>query len=99
MRLLSLSHSVADWGVLCLALRWERIARLLLNQGDTLLVEEWTYVSAMVAARPIDLRWKPVPMDSQGMRADALREILAGWDVEKDGPRYAFPYCGLLFTR
>ena len=67
--------------------RWERIARLLLNPGATLLVEEWAYVSAMTTARPIGLRWQSVPMDSQGMRADALREILAGWDVEKSGPR------------
>ncbi|KAI9453469.1 PLP-dependent transferase [Lactarius psammicola] len=66
---------------------WGRIAKLLLNPGDTLLVEEWTYASALASARPIDLRWQAVPMDSQGMRADALREILAGWNVEKSGPR------------
>ncbi|KAH9022373.1 PLP-dependent transferase [Lactarius deliciosus] len=66
---------------------WGRISKLLLNPGDTLLVEEWTYPSAMASARPIDARWHGVPMDNQGMRADALREILAGWDVEKSGPR------------
>ncbi|KAH9174517.1 pyridoxal phosphate-dependent transferase [Lactarius sanguifluus] len=66
---------------------WSRIAKLLLNPGDTLLVEEWTYPSAIANARPIDVRWHGVPMDNQGMRADALREILAGWDVEKSGPR------------
>ncbi|KAH9174516.1 PLP-dependent transferase [Lactarius sanguifluus] len=66
--------------------RWSRIARLLLNPGDTLLVEEWTYPSAMATALPIDVGWHGVPMDNQGMRADALREILAGWDV-KSGPR------------
>jgi hypothetical protein len=71
----------------CRYFRWDRIARLLLNPGDTLLVEEWAYVSAMATARPIDLRWHAVPMDSQGMRADALSEILAGWDVEKNGRR------------
>lgn len=77
------------WFLVC---RWDRIARLLLDPGDTLLVEEWAYVSAMAAARPIDLRWHAVPMDSQGMRADALREILAGWNVEKNGRRYAPSY-------
>ncbi|KAI9432476.1 pyridoxal phosphate-dependent transferase [Lactarius indigo] len=65
---------------------WNRIAKLLLNPGDTLLVEEWTYPSALASARPIDARWYGVPVDNQGMRADALREILAGWD-EKNGPR------------
>ncbi|KAH9012428.1 PLP-dependent transferase [Lactarius pseudohatsudake] len=66
---------------------WGRISKLLLNPGDTLLAEEWTYPSAIASARPIDARWHGVPMDNQGMRADALREILAGWDVEKSGPR------------
>ena len=42
--------------------RWDRIARLLFNPGDTLLVEEWTYVSAMATARPINLHWQAVPM-------------------------------------
>ncbi|KAH8989736.1 PLP-dependent transferase [Lactarius akahatsu] len=65
---------------------WGRISKLLLNPGDTLLVEEWTYPSALATALPIDVRWHGVPMDNQGMRADALREILAGWDV-KSGPR------------
>ncbi|KAI0247958.1 PLP-dependent transferase [Lactifluus subvellereus] len=66
---------------------WNRISNLLLNPGDTLLVEEWTYPSALTSTRPIDVRWKAVPMDSQGMRPDVLRAILAGWDIEKDGPR------------
>ncbi|KAH9023085.1 PLP-dependent transferase [Lactarius pseudohatsudake] len=56
------------------------------NPGDTLLVEEWTYPSALATALPIDVSWQGVPMDNQGMRADALREILAGWDV-RSGPR------------
>ncbi|KAH9009853.1 PLP-dependent transferase [Lactarius deliciosus] len=66
---------------------WDRIARLLLNPGDTLLVEEWTYPSALGSALPIGVRCHAVPMDNQGMCADALKKILAGWDVEKSGPR------------
>jgi DNA-binding transcriptional MocR family regulator len=60
---------------------------VLLNPGDTLLVEEWAYASALAAARPVDVSWKSVPMDDQGMRADALKAMLAGWDIERDGPR------------
>ena len=71
--------------------RWNRVARMLLDPGDTILVEEWAYASALAAARPIDVRWKTVPMDDQGMRADGLRAILAGWDVERDGARCAHP--------
>jgi aromatic amino acid aminotransferase I / 2-aminoadipate transaminase len=69
--------------------RWSRIARVLLNPRDTLLVEEWAYASALATARPTDVRWKGVPMDNQGMRADALRAILAEWDVERDGVKWA----------
>lgn len=69
--------------------RWSRISKLLLNPGDTLLVEEWTYPSAIASARPIDARWKAVPMDGRGMRPDALRAILTGWSTERDGPRCA----------
>jgi aromatic amino acid aminotransferase I len=76
--------------------RWSRVAKILLNPGDTLLVEEWTYPSALASARPIDVRWKAVPMDGQGMRPDALKEILSGWNVEQDGPRcvgFHWTYC------
>jgi len=67
--------------------RWNRIARLLLNPGDTLLVEEWAFSSALADSRPLGVRWKGVPMDGQGMLPDAFREILAGWNVERDGTR------------
>jgi len=77
------AESYNQW-VVC---RWSRIAKLLLNPGDTLLVGEWTYPSALLTGRPLEIRWKAVPMDSQGMRPDSLRAILIGWDVERDGPR------------
>jgi hypothetical protein len=67
--------------------RWSRIAKLLFNPGDTLLVEEWSYPSALATVRPLEVRLKAVPMDDQGMRPDSLRAILAGWNVERDGPR------------
>ena len=79
-----------------MARRWERIARLLLNQGDTLLVEEWTYVFAMAAAHPIESTCAGNP-SLWTVKVDALREILAGWDVEKDGPRCASSW--LQFAR
>ena len=68
--------------------RWNRIANLLINSGDTLLVEEWAYPTALASSQPLEVRWKAVPMDGQGMRPDSLRAILAGWNVEQDGPRY-----------
>ncbi|KAI0265959.1 PLP-dependent transferase [Gloeopeniophorella convolvens] len=66
---------------------WGRVARVLLDAGDTLLVEEWTYPSALATARPIGVKVRGVAMDGEGMRADSLREVLEGWDVRRDGPR------------
>ncbi|KAI0310919.1 PLP-dependent transferase [Amylostereum chailletii] len=65
---------------------WGRIARVLCDPGDTILAEEWTYPSALASAAPINVRVQPVAMDGQGMRADALREVLEGWD-ERRGRR------------
>jgi len=57
---------------------WVVGSTMLLNPRDTLLVEEWTYPSALALARPIDVRWKVIPIDGQGMHPYALRAILAG---------------------
>jgi hypothetical protein len=39
----------------------------------------------------INVGWKAVPMDSQGMCPNVLREILSGWNVEQDSPRCVLP--------
>src|SRR6267142_704245 len=38
--------------------RWNHVARMLLNLGDTTPVEEWVYTSALAAVHPIDVHWK-----------------------------------------
>ncbi|KAF8655284.1 hypothetical protein AX16_003183 [Volvariella volvacea WC 439] len=54
----------------------------LCNPGEGILVEDWTYSSAVATMVPHGIRPVAVPMDFHGMRGDRLREILVGWDAE-----------------
>ncbi|KAG8818184.1 hypothetical protein FRC17_010913, partial [Serendipita sp. 399] len=73
---------------------WSRVVYSLLNPGDSLLVEEWTYPSALSSALPIGVHMVAVPLDSMGMRPDALRDILENWDESVRG----FKRPRLLYT-
>ena len=66
---------------------WGRIARMLCDPDDAILAEEWTYPSALATTAPLGVRIVGVPMDGEGMRADALRAILIGWDEATQGKR------------
>ncbi|KAF5322822.1 hypothetical protein D9619_000291 [Psilocybe cf. subviscida] len=57
----------------------------LCNPGEGILMSEWTYPSAIFDAHPYGVNPVPVGMDSQGMSAVALREVLSGWDVQARG--------------
>lgn len=78
---------------------WGRVVLTLLNphrgewkDGDKILAEEWTYPSALASAKPLGVGVVPVGMDSEGMSVESLREILEGWDVEKDGKKPRLMY-------
>ncbi|KIM25871.1 hypothetical protein M408DRAFT_17111 [Serendipita vermifera MAFF 305830] len=73
---------------------WSRVVYSLLNHGDSMLVEEWTYPSALASAFPLGVHTVSVPMDSKGMRPDALREILSNWNETERG----FKRPRLLYT-
>jgi aromatic amino acid aminotransferase I len=64
---------------------WVKAVMTLCNPGEGVLASVWTYPSALVAMRPYDIQAVPVAMDGQGMRSDALRELLANWDAEERG--------------
>jgi aromatic amino acid aminotransferase I / 2-aminoadipate transaminase len=66
---------------------WSRAITSLCNSGDFFLTEEWTYPSSMASCQPYNIRPIPVAMDSQGMRVDSLRSILAEWDEAARGAR------------
>ena len=52
------------------------IARLLLRPGDSVLVENPTYMSAIELFRSMDVRLCSVPMDNQGMQVDRVEALL-----------------------
>ncbi|KAG8813589.1 hypothetical protein FRC18_002391 [Serendipita sp. 400] len=64
---------------------WSRVIMTLLNPGDGLLMEEWTYTAAISAAQPLGVRIVPVPMDCQGFKPEALGDLLANWDEKERG--------------
>lgn len=59
--------------------------RMLCNRGDCILGEEYTFVAAVETANPMGIDVVGVGMDAEGLRADALDEVLTNWDAEARG--------------
>jgi aromatic amino acid aminotransferase I / 2-aminoadipate transaminase len=68
---------------------WAKAILTLCNPGDAVLMEEWTYPSAVATMRPYNINPVPIELDSQGICPDSLRNILSKWDDDIQGaPRY-----------
>ncbi|KAM0751020.1 PLP-dependent transferase [Meredithblackwellia eburnea MCA 4105] len=78
---------------------WSKICTMLLERGDGILCEEWTYPSALSAAWPNGFKPVALPMDGGGMTPEGLDELLGNWNEEERGgmkrPRvlYTVPVC------
>jgi len=59
------------------------IARTLIDPGDTIIVEEPTYLAAVNAFREHGAAFEAVPLDSHGMRTDILEDKLK--ELKKEG--------------
>lgn len=68
----------------------DMIAKLLVDPGDPVLVEEPTYVGALQAFRPYRPSFVTLPIDDQGLRIDGLQLALA--DLAAAGLRPKFLY-------
>lgn len=66
---------------------WTRAALTLCNPGEMIITEEWTYPSALASCQPYGITAVPVAMDAEGMRANSLRTLLAGWDENERGAK------------
>lgn len=78
----------ADWDVLVnvgATDGWAKICQMLLEMGDTILVEEWTYPGAENAFLPLECEMVPIKMDGEGVIPAYLEEVLGGWDEAKRG--------------
>lgn len=71
------------------------VYRMFLERGDYVLAEEYTFATAVESSHPLGCRLVGVPMDDQGIVAEALDELLDGWDpAARAGARKPF----LLYT-
>jgi len=52
------------------------VAKLLLNPGDSVVVENPTFLGALIAFNPCQPRYVTVPIDDDGMDTDALEAVL-----------------------
>lgn len=77
---------------------WSKICTLLLERGDGILCEEWTYPSALATAWPSGFRPVALPMDGAGMTPEGLEDLLCNWNEgEHDGmKRYVLARMQLL---
>ncbi|KAK9900469.1 PLP-dependent transferase [Cystobasidium minutum MCA 4210] len=66
---------------------WHKVLELLCNPGDPILVEAWTYPSALESGWPMGVRPVPVPIDADGLIPEGLEKVLSEWDEEKRGSK------------
>jgi 2-aminoadipate transaminase len=66
------------------------LAKLLIDPGAPVLVEDPTYVGALQAFRPYRPRFVPLPMDAGGLRLDALERALAELARAGTPPRFLY---------
>jgi aromatic amino acid aminotransferase I / 2-aminoadipate transaminase len=62
-----------------------KIFNMLLDPGDFVLVEEFTYPSALEAMHPLQAQTAAVKVDREGMLDTDLEDILSSWDTNSDG--------------
>ncbi|KAH8895551.1 aromatic aminotransferase Aro8 [Thozetella sp. PMI_491] len=66
---------------------WSKVVGLLLEEGDYILCEEFTYPSSQALWIPLGNFAAPVALDAEGMRADLLRKVLEEWDLHHPNTR------------
>ena len=83
-----------DWG--CVATigntqAWDAVLRTFCDKGDTILVEEFTFSSALETANALGITQFPVPMDESGILPDKLEHLLDNWVGKKPKLLYIIP--------
>ncbi|KAK0457665.1 PLP-dependent transferase [Desarmillaria tabescens] len=66
---------------------WNKVVSLLCESGDCIIIEKYTYSSAQALWIPMGCKGVPIDMDEEGMRADALEDVLQQWDVKRPGEK------------
>ncbi|NTV53762.1 MAG: PLP-dependent aminotransferase family protein, partial [Candidatus Firestonebacteria bacterium] len=66
------------------------LAQVLLNPGDLVLVENPTYLGALQSFQACRARVASVPMDADGLRPDALEEMLQALHLRGERPKFLY---------
>ena len=68
----------------------ELVNRLLLEPGDTVILESFTYAGALKKLKPFGVDIVPAPVDADGLDTEALEAILAGLAAKGVRPKYLY---------
>lgn len=55
------------------------------NRGDTVLMDEFAFSTALETAEPLGIKIAGVPIDEQGLIPEAMDELLSNWDPAARG--------------
>ncbi|KAG7813537.1 hypothetical protein KL921_001083 [Ogataea angusta] len=69
---------------------WEASLRTFCNPGDFIVVEEYTFPSAIETARALSVNFAPVEMDDQGIIPEKLDQLFTEWDPAKPKPKLLY---------
>lgn len=62
--------------------------RMFMKRGDYMLVEQYTYSTALETGEPMGVRYAGIPMDEGGMIPEELESIMSNWDpVSRGAPK------------
>lgn len=70
---------------------WDSTLRTFCTRGDLILVEEYSFSSALETALALGVNTIPVPMDEYGLIPEALEKIMAAWEGPK--PKFLYTIC------
>lgn len=67
---------------------WDFALRMMTRPGDWVLSEQYTFPAAVETAAPLGVKFADVQMDSHGMLAASLDDVLTNWDAQaRGGPK------------
>ncbi|KAL6232500.1 pyridoxal phosphate-dependent transferase [Aspergillus navahoensis] len=93
LQLLIHNPRYADWGC-CLTTgntsAWDSALRMFCEEGDYIIVDEYSFSSALERAWALGIKTLSVAMDAQGLIPSGLDSVLGNWDPESQRARKPF---------
>ncbi|KAJ6023940.1 hypothetical protein N7540_004737 [Penicillium herquei] len=82
-----------DWGC-CMTVgntsALDSTLRMFCEKGDCIIVDEYTFSTALETASTLGIKTLPIPMDKEGLIREALDQNLLNWDESDVGSRKPF---------